>query len=228
MTSRPSSPPPTATSACPVNSSALWPAIWSQRPRAASTSRGLPTSSPSRNSIESAPMTMHSRSVAAIRAATLRAFASASAVTVSTGSASAPSSARSASSSTSDTSTRGSTPAPRRIARRAGDAEARTRRTSRNPTSRPWCRLRCGPRWSAGPSTASSGGAGGRPTPARSPGPCAGGPRRRPALITTAGRLRDGGSAQNGGSSGRRPVWGGGRPGGGPAGGGRPVRASSG
>src|SRR5882757_4878769 len=118
--------------ACPVNSCPDRPAMLFQRRRAASTVSGLPTSSPSTDSIESQPSTTASDTAEAIRSATAPALAQASAVTTLAGEA-PPRVASTASSSTSDTSTSGSSPAPRSTPSRPCEAEARMIRTTRQP-----------------------------------------------------------------------------------------------
>src|SRR5690606_14652683 len=119
--------------AWPVTSSPVPPAIAFHRRRAVSSSPGLPTSSPPSSSIESQPISTASGWASPMRRATVVAFAAASRVTFSAGEASGIA-ASSASSSTSAVSTTGSIPAACSTARRAGEAEASTTRTTGEPT----------------------------------------------------------------------------------------------
>src|SRR5438270_1717347 len=121
-------PPSRRTTACPVSSSPVRPAIACQRRTTASVQPGLPTSSPPMCSIESHPTITASGYSPTTLIATASAFAEASAVTNCVGVAPA-SVAANASSSTPDTCTTGSIPAARSTPSRPADADARMRRT---------------------------------------------------------------------------------------------------
>src|SRR5690349_15295350 len=135
-----SSPSRNSATACPVSRSPEPPAMCFQRSRATSTVPGLPTTSgpspKSISSIESQATTTLSGNSAATAPRTASALASASATTRSVGEAS-PRAAVTASSSTPETRTIGSIPAAPSTARRAGEAEASTNRTSREGTGLP-------------------------------------------------------------------------------------------